>query len=44
MIDFDKIAEMSFLVLEMDQILFFDNGLIVNKENFGEFITSQFDA
>ena len=44
MIDFQKIEEMTILVMELDQILIFEGGLIVNRENFAEFITSVFDT
>lgn len=42
--DFQKIEEMTFLVMELDQVIMFDNGIMVNKDNFAEFITSLFDA
>ena len=44
MIDFNKIAEMSFLVFELDQRLIFDNGIIVDKDNFTQFIQNTYDA
>ncbi len=33
MIDFERIAEISFLFNELDQTLFLDNGIIITKEN-----------
>ncbi|WP_298501018.1 hypothetical protein [uncultured Methanobrevibacter sp.] len=44
MIDFDKIAEITFLVMDQNQVLIFDNGMIVDRNNLGEFINYQFDA
>ena len=44
MIDFQRIAEMTFLVMELDQVLMFDNGIVVDKDNLGEFITSIYDT
>ncbi len=44
MIDFKKIAEMSFLVFELNQRLVFDNGIIVDKDNFSQFIQFTYDA
>ena len=44
LIDFAKIAEMSFLIFELDQRLIFDNGIIVDKDNFTQFLQNTFDA
>lgn len=44
MLDFEKIEEMTILVMGLDQTLIFENGIVVNQENFGEFITSIFDT
>lgn len=44
MLDFEKIAEISFLVVEMEQMLVLDNGIVITKDNVGQFINSNFDA
>ena len=44
MIDFQKIGEMAFLVFELDQRLVFDNGVIVDKDNFTQFIQYTYDT
>lgn len=44
MLDFAKIAEMTFLVMEMEQVLVFDGGIFVDKDNFAEFVSFHFDT
>lgn len=44
MLDFEKIAEISFFVNELDQIIVLENGLVVSKENLSEFLMNSFDA
>lgn len=42
--DLEKIAEISFLVVEMNQVLVLDNGIVISRDNIGEFIRSTNDA
>lgn len=44
MIDFDKLAEMSFLIFVMDQKLLLDGGIVLDRDNFAEFMSFQFNA
>lgn len=44
MLDFEKIAEISFLVVELEQMLVLDNGIVITKDNVGQFLNSNFDA
>lgn len=44
MLDFEKIAEISFITLELNEIVMLDNGMIISKENVCEFINSVYDA
>ena len=44
MLDFEKIAELSFITLELDEMVMLDNGMIITKENVGNFINNTFDA
>ena len=44
MLDFEKIAEISFFVVELEQMLVLDNGIVITKDNVGQFLNSNFDA
>ncbi len=44
MVDYQKIAEMTFLVMELNQVLVFDNGIVIDRDNFAEFISYWYDA
>ena len=44
MLDFEKIAELSFITLELEEKVMLDNGMVITKENVGEFINNIFDA
>lgn len=44
MIDFERIAEISFLVYVLDQTLYLDNGIILDKDNACQFIQSVYDT
>lgn len=44
MLDFEKIAEISFITLELNEIVMLDNGMIISKENVCKFINSVYDA
>ena len=44
MIDFEKIEELTFIIFVLDQIVILDTGLVIDRHNFGEFITSTNDA
>ena len=44
MLDFEKIAELSFITMELNEMVMLDNGMVITKENVGEFINNIFDA
>lgn len=44
MLDFERIAEISFLVMELDQTLVFESGMIVDRDNLAEYIRNTYDA
>ena len=44
MLDFEKLAKFTFVIFVLDQVIVFDNGIVVDKVNFAEFISFQFDT
>ncbi len=44
MLDFDMLADMAFRIFVLEQVVVFDNGMVVDKNNFIEFISFQFDT
>lgn len=42
--DFEKIAEISYLVNELNQILVLENGMVITKENLEEYLNQTNDA
>ena len=44
MLDFEKIAEITYITLELGEVVMLDNGLVITKENVGKFINNTFDA
>lgn len=44
MLDFLKIAELLFITFELDEMVMLDNGMIITRENVGNFINNLFDA
>lgn len=44
MLDFQRLAEMTFVVFVLEQVIVFDDGIFVDKNNFGEFVSFQFDT
>lgn len=44
MLDFEKIAELYFITFALDEEVMLDNGMVITKENVGNFINNVFDA
>ena len=44
MLDFEKIHELSFIIFTMEQNVVLDNGFVVNKDNFTEFVQGIYDT
>jgi hypothetical protein len=44
MIDFEKIAEIIFFTVELEQTLVFENGFVIDKDNACMFIQNTFDT
>lgn len=44
MLDFEKIAELYFITCTLDEPVILDNGMVITKENVGNFINNVFDA
>lgn len=44
MLDFEKIAELSFITLELDEMVRLDNGMVITRENVCDFINGLFDT
>ena len=44
MIGMDELAEMAFVIFELDQVIVFDNGIIVDRDNFSEFMSFHFNT
>ena len=44
MLDFEKIAEITYITMELGEVVMLDNGRIITKENVGKFINNTFDA
>ena len=38
------LADMTFRIFILEQVVVFDNGMVVDKNNFGEFISFHFDT
>jgi len=44
MVNFEELAELSFLIFVLDQVLVLDYGLVVDENNFGSYISLNYDA
>lgn len=44
MVNFEELAELSFLIFVLDQVLVLDYGLVVDENNFGPYISLNYDA
>lgn len=44
MLDFEKIAELSFVTMELNETVRLENGMIITRDNVCEFINNVFDT
>lgn len=44
MVNFEELAELTFLIFVLDQVLVLDYGLVVDESNFGSYISLNYDA